>query len=264
MRDFASQTIIELRDRTDAMSPIGDISWTRNALDSLPAIERETFEGEEYGDPVHTDVAERREGPWFISFRSLVDLDSSSLRVTEIDSFLSSIIIKALEDVTIGSKTTSRFRVTDLAINRKSRQIAEEIASLFSLATHISLEPGFSNAFSEGLEQAIAEHGEAALTEIAQVILGEESKPSIAMEALQYVGHAESGKFLNERRKMLERCLLESGSAWVRDGAGLGIASLNDARSIDSLERAINMESSRALKEDLTLVLDQLQATSSD
>lgn len=146
----------------------------------------------------------------------------------------------------------------------KSSRIETEIRNLFAMAKHIDIEPGFSNAFSEGLEQAIAEYGEPALHEITKVILSERTKSSIAMEALQYVGHAESRTFLDARRNMLERCLLQSRSAWVRDGAGLGIASLNDCRSIDALEKAIENETSEALKEDLTLVLDQLQAASPD
>lgn len=264
MRDFWSQTAIDLRDRTDDLSPIGNIGWKQNTLNPPSASEVESFESEEYGDSLHTDVAERSEGPWFISFSSFVDLDSSSLRVAVIDTFLSSVIGKALEGAPVGSKTTSKFRFTDLLTNRKSSQIDEEIANLFSLATHISLEPGFSNAFSEGLEQAIVEDGEPVLHEIAELILGKKTKSSIAMEALQYVGYAESRTYLNARRKMLERCLLESDSAWVRDGAGLGIASINDSRSISALKKAIRRESSEALKEDLNLVLKQLQATSPD
>lgn len=142
-----------------------------------------------------------------------------------------------------------------------ARPVKNEVERLFSLATFITLDPGMDNAFSEGLEDVIQHHGEQALQVIEDVILNEETKSAIAMEALQYVGNAESNTWLEARRSMLERCLLKSRSAWVRDGAGLGLASLDDPRSIPVLKKAISKERSRALKSDLTLVLEQLQAT---
>lgn len=139
--------------------------------------------------------------------------------------------------------------------------IAAEIKNLFSLATFISLEPGMTNSFSEGLEEAIEKYGELALREIQHIILSKETASSIALEALKYVGNSDSKVWHDERRSMLETCLRKSRSAWVRDGAGLGLSFLDDPRSIPELEKAIERESSEALKEDLQLVLDQLQRT---
>ena len=144
---------------------------------------------------------------------------------------------------------------------RHKDDMPAEIKSLFALATFISLEPGMTNSFSEGLEAVIEKHGDLALSEIKNLILNGETKSGIAMEALQYVGRSESNTWLDARRKMLEQCLLRSRSAWVRDGAGLGLASLDDPRSILVLKEAISKEASKALKEDLSLVLDQLQNT---
>ena len=147
---------------------------------------------------------------------------------------------------------------TDL---EQESEIAAEIRNLFSLATFIALEPGMTNSFSEGLEEVIEKYGEPALRETQDIILNEETKSAIAMEALQYIGRTDSETWKNERRKILENCLLNSGSAWVRDGAGLGLASLDDPGSIPVLQAAISKETSKALKQDLYLVLDQLQDT---
>lgn len=150
---------------------------------------------------------------------------------------------------------------TDL---KQESDIAAEIRNLFSLATFISLEPGMTNSFSEGLEEVIEKYGEPALRETQDIILNEETKSAIAMEALQYIGRTDSETWKNERRKILENCLLNSRSAWVRDGAGLGLASLDDPRSIETLEQAIDKEPSNVLKEDLGLVLEQLRNTLSE
>ncbi len=139
--------------------------------------------------------------------------------------------------------------------------VTAEVNRLFSLAIFIDLEPGMENDFSVGLEEVIEKYGEPALRAIERLILTEKTKSSIAMEALQYIGDTDSVKWRDERRKMLEHCLLESRSAWVRDGAGLGLASLDDPRSIPKLEEAISNTTCKALREDLTLVLDQLKDT---
>lgn len=145
---------------------------------------------------------------------------------------------------------------------KQETDIVAEIRTLFSLATFITLEPGMTNSFSEGLEEAIEKYGELALREIENIILSEETASSIALEALKYVGNSDSKVWHDERRAMLETCLRQSRSAWVRDGAGLGLSFLDDPLSIPELERAIDRESSKALKEDLQLVLNQLKRTS--
>ncbi|MCY4540177.1 MAG: hypothetical protein OXE52_18330 [Chloroflexi bacterium] len=145
---------------------------------------------------------------------------------------------------------------------KQETDIVAEIRTLFSLATFITLEPGMTNSFSEGLEEAIEKYGELALREIENIILSEETASSIALEALKYVGNWDSKVWHDERRAMLETCLRQSRSAWVRDGAGLGLSFLDDPLSIPELERAIDRESSEALKEDLQLVLNQLKRTS--
>ncbi len=143
-------------------------------------------------------------------------------------------------------------------------EIEAELSSLFSLATYIDLEPGMDNAFSLGLEALIERCGEPALAEIRTIILEERTNASIAMEALQYIGRMDSNRWKTERRKLLEQCLLRSLSAWVRDGAGLGLASLDDPRSIRAVKTAIAKESSNMLKKDLESVLDQLEKTRSE
>ena len=143
----------------------------------------------------------------------------------------------------------------------EAQAVKYEIERLFSLATFIDLEPGMTNSFSEGLEQVIERHGSRALDAIKRIILNEETASSIAMEALKYIGNTDSSRWHNERRLMIEDCLRSSHSAWVRDGAGLGLSSLDNPRSIPAIERAIAKESSKALKEDLKLVLNQLKRT---
>lgn len=143
----------------------------------------------------------------------------------------------------------------------EAQLVKNEIERLFALATFIELEPGMTNDFQEGLEEAVIRYGELALLATEDLILNEKVRSAIAMEALQYIGGSDVLAWRDERRKMLERCLLASRSAWVRDGAGLGLASLDDPSSIPTLEEAILNEPSQSLRSDLTLVLQQLEHT---
>ena len=139
-----------------------------------------------------------------------------------------------------------------------------EVRRLFSQAAYMDLEPGMDNSFSIGLEQVVEKYGNEALDVVIQIILSAETSSSIAMEALKYIGDSDSSKWHDERRLVLEECLLKSRSAWVRDGAGLGLSSLDDPRSLPAVKLAFSQESSSALKEDLLLVLDQLERKSSE
>lgn len=160
-----------------------------------------------------------------------------------------------------GLADSSSSVIGDFSKHLDASTAKNEVDRLFSLATFIDLEPGMTNEFQEGLEEAVEKYGELALGAVESLILNEETKSSIAMEAMQYIGYTDSQKWHDERRRMLERCLLRSRSAWVRDGAGLGLASLDNPKSIPALEKAILNETSGALKEDLTLVLHQLRDT---
>ena len=142
--------------------------------------------------------------------------------------------------------------------------IVAEIRNLFSLATFISLEPGMSNSFSEGLEEVIEKYGEFALREIQELVIEEAIPFTIAAEALRYIGNIESIRFVSERRKLLENCLLQSRFMLVRDGAAAGLSYLDDPKSIPSLQRAIEQEPHSELKNDLIEVLSLLQDTSAE
>ena len=150
---------------------------------------------------------------------------------------------------------------TDL---KQESDIAAEIRNLFSLATFISLEPGMTNEFSNGLEKTIETNGDLALKVIEKLILQEDTPLAIAAEALRYIGNIESREFVEERRRMIERCLLQSPFVLVRDGAAAGLSYINDPKSIPILQRAIEQEVHSELKDDLVAVLHLLQVSASE
>ena len=159
------------------------------------------------------------------------------------------------------SEQTQIAVLDEISPEQSAQNISVFVKRLFSMAENIEFEVGMINDFSEDLERAIEAIGAPILVEIKEIILNEESSLTVAAETMRYIGNTESPAYRAERRELLETCLLNSRFAWVRDGAGLGLASLDDPQSIPALEIAIAKESNQELKEDLLQVLEQLEET---
>ena len=261
MRLTSRQFETGLRDGTDSLSPYGDINWNLETHDSTPDVALEITDHEDFDIKTNATEIEVTTRNWFKSLNFYIDNNSSSQRTSSIDRVITSLIRQNWLVGPVSSETSLRLWFSKKIVNRISMEVAQEVASLFSLATFIDLEPGMTNEFQKGLEQVIEKFGSTALAKIQDLILNDKTASSIGLEALKYVGNADSTTWHNERRLMIETCLKESRSAWVRDGAGLGLSFLDDPRSIPALEEAIENESSKALKEDLVLVLNQLKET---
>lgn len=159
------------------------------------------------------------------------------------------------------SEQTQIAVLDEILPEQSAQNISVFVKRLFSMAENITFEVGMTNDFSEALERAIEVMGVPILVEIKGIILNEESSLTVAAETMRYIGNIESPMYRAERRELLETCLLNSRFVWVRDGAGLGLASLDDPQSISALEIAIAKESNQELKEDLLQVLEQLEET---
>ncbi len=131
---------------------------------------------------------------------------------------------------------------------------------LFRGAADIQFEDGMENEFSKGLILFIRQHGNAAINSLAELILSERLSPSVSSEALRWLGDIDDSSTYQRRLWLLEKSLACS-SPVVRDGAVLGLASLDDPHAIPYLQKARSTEIRRELRKDLDQVLEQLQET---
>lgn len=130
--------------------------------------------------------------------------------------------------------------------------------TIFWAAKGEVFEDGMEGAFSRKLSYFVERYSKDALEAITCLIVYEKVDPEIAGEALRWLGriaHAESYEY---RRWLLERSLSLS-STRVRDGAILGLASMDDKHAIPYLRIAIEKEQCSELKADMELVLEQLE-----
>ena len=144
----------------------------------------------------------------------------------------------------------------------RGREPADVYSSLEGLchqAQEENFQDGFDSAFSSALIKAIKLHGDAAVEALAHLIVYERISPSVASEALRWLGKMENPRTYEYRLWLLQRSLFCT-SPIVRDGAALGLASLGDVRGITALKNAIERERLRELCNDMTVTLRSLQA----
>jgi hypothetical protein len=93
---------------------------------------------------------------------------------------------------------------------------------------------------------------------LSHLILAKDIDEEVASEALRWLGRMEDTKSYSKRLWLLERGLA-SPSPIIRDGAALGLASLDDRHAIPYLRLAVEREELDELRFNLGQVLDQLE-----
>jgi hypothetical protein len=99
---------------------------------------------------------------------------------------------------------------------------------------------------------------------IGNVISTREINPEILSEVFRWIGDVNDSSSRKSRRELLESYLLNCRSAQERDGALIGLASMNDPDAISSLQLAIEKEEIKALRLNMKQVLEQLLETKSE
>jgi HEAT repeat protein len=134
------------------------------------------------------------------------------------------------------------------------------IKAIFEAATQYVFEDGMDSEFSEELARLVRQCGNAAIDIMGYLILSETVNVEVASEALRSLGEIYHPQSHTYRLRLLQKGLGAS-SYWVRDGAALGLASLNDPLAIPHLRKAMQQERVKELREDMEKVLGQLERT---
>ena len=142
-----------------------------------------------------------------------------------------------------------------------SKELSEEIYSLFKTSNEQNFEDGMETEFSKKLILLIKEYADEAIEIITSIILYERVNAEVATEALRWLGNIDHAPSYRFRLWLLERSL-SSPKARIRDGAILGLSSLNDPHAISFLKLAIKQEKCTELRKDMEQVLAQLESIS--
>ena len=142
-----------------------------------------------------------------------------------------------------------------------SKELSEEIYSLFKASDEQNFEDGMETEFSQKLIFLIKEYADEAIEIITGIIIYERVNAEVATEALRWLGNIDHAPSYRFRLWLLERSL-SCSKARIRDGAILGLSSLNDPHAISYLKLAIEQEKCTELRKDMEQVLAQLESIS--
>lgn len=143
-------------------------------------------------------------------------------------------------------------------LQEPTEALSAEIEAIFWIAKGEFFEDGIESTFSRQFNSFVKRHGNDALEAITCLIVYERVDEEIAGEALRWLSRIDDAETYKYRRWLLERSLGLS-STRVRDGAILGIASMDDKHAIPYLKSAIEKERCLELKADMESVLEQLE-----
>jgi len=147
-------------------------------------------------------------------------------------------------------------------ITAQEEPLGEILKALFREAGSITFEDGMESNFSRELVRLVRRYGKTAMEVITTLIVNDNVNAEVAAETLRWLGRVDHPPSHHDRLWLLEKSLF-STSALVRDGAVLGLASLDDPHAIPYLRQAIEREKYASLREDLEQVRDQLESTRS-
>lgn len=146
------------------------------------------------------------------------------------------------------------------AKEKKEEQIGSEVSALFEAAAGEIFEDGIESRFSQGLVSLITSLGNAAVKSVADIIISGHANSEVSSEALRWIGRLDNPQSSSNRLWLLESCL-NCGSAKIRDGAILGLASMDNPKAIPYIKNAMEREHLSELKKDMQQVIDQLENT---
>ncbi len=136
--------------------------------------------------------------------------------------------------------------------------LVTQLKTLFEDGKECLFEDGMESQFSRELNYFVWRHGETAVDLMADLIVNDKIDAEVASEALRWLGRVDHAPTCQTRLWLLEKALFSS-SPKIRDGAGLGIASMDDPHAITYIKQAIEKEGVQDLRQDLEQVLEQLE-----
>jgi hypothetical protein len=147
-------------------------------------------------------------------------------------------------------------------MTRPDDQIEDHIKAMCIAIFNNVFDDGLPSESSSHLMNLLAQYGHRVLRCLADLIASRRIDTEIASDVLQLLGEMDHPPSRIARLALLRNSLRDS-SYWIRDGATLGLALLDDPVSIPYLKRAIEQEYIAELREDMEQVLAQLEETGS-
>ncbi len=144
-----------------------------------------------------------------------------------------------------------------------SLQVTHEILNVFAGARYESFEDGVETDFSRNIVRLVERHPSEAIRALQDLISRNKLDPRLVAEIFRWLGEMEHSISFTKRRALLENNLRHR-SPYIRDGAIVGLAYMDDPLSIDALTEALQNEPIPELREYINETLEQLKCTQAE
>ena len=136
------------------------------------------------------------------------------------------------------------------------------LRTVFDLGAGEAFEDGMETDFSEALIERVAAGRSSAVDALRRLIDQGYAGHEVGGEALRWLGCVDQPATRNVRRMALER-YLQSDSAYLQDGAAIGLSEMDDPAALPAIEVAMSSEAGPLMLKRFKQVREQLEATRS-
>jgi len=150
------------------------------------------------------------------------------------------------------------------AVPNYRKAIQDRLLEIFSSAQNEYFEDGVETEFSRSLAALFRRFHEEAIDVFEAVILRTAIDPKLVAEALSWLGQIDASASEKKRYRKLLEVQLFSGSPYIRSGAAIGLAYLDDPDSIGQLRNASTRETVESIREYIIETIEQLQDTKAE
>jgi hypothetical protein len=154
-------------------------------------------------------------------------------------------------------KSISR-RIEMPVVRIRDRATEQKFKLVMQRGKEEQFEDGMESRLSKDLEILVKGFGPDSKDILSRLLEDESISSLVWAEAMRWIGRAEEFMSRSSRLSLLKQAL-SSDSFVVRDGAALGLASMDDPDAIPFLERAVASETVNELRADMRQVLEQLR-----
>lgn len=139
----------------------------------------------------------------------------------------------------------------------RNQDAEKRFRTAFQRGREERFEDGMESDFSNELESLVRTYGPNSKQILARLLEDKSISGRVWGEAMRCLGRLDDSGSYGARLWVLEKGL-SSDSELIRDGAALGLASMDDLNAIPYLERAVRSETFGSLRSDMQDVLSQL------
>ena len=134
------------------------------------------------------------------------------------------------------------------------------LRAVFDLGVGEVFEDGMETVFSEALIECLEAGGPSAVHALRKLLDQGYAGHEVGGEALRWLGCVSQPGTRDVRRLALEH-YLRSDSAYLRDGAAIGLSEIDDPAALPAIESAISNEANPLMLKLFKLLREQLEAT---